>query len=147
MRKPQQHRNSTSQNGHSRRPLLPQEVIATVQDPWTRWPDVPGGDVLASQLILDPQDRELAEIFSLVRDDQIRKAMLSADPFWPNYPSVGQLPLAQEGRIPIAALPTGDVLSIGIEDVLKNVLIVGPTGGGKTNAIKAIISAILEGER
>ncbi len=146
MRNAQRYRNHNERSHADRlqHDLRPEDVIATVQNPWARWGDVPGGDLLASQLILEPQDRELAELFNLVRSDQLSKGAVCSDPFWPQYPASHALPELSPGRIPIAALPTGDVLSLGIEDILKNILICGPTGGGKTNSIKAIIAAILE---
>jgi hypothetical protein len=121
-------------------------IWAEFREPLLRWGDVPGGSVLAEQRMLSPQDPYLQDLHAHVARDQAMKAMMSGDPFYGNSPPAGTLPPLAPGRIPIAALSTGEVLSIAVSDVMKNLLIVGPTGGGKTNFIRILIAAVLEAQ-
>jgi hypothetical protein len=121
----------------------PEEIWALVHDPRLRWGDLPGGDVLAQHAMLNPDDPHLAELLELTLRDQAARGIVSGDPFHGNYPPVGKLPLLVPGRIPLVAVPTGEVLSVGVPNVLKNVLVVGPTGGGKTNWLRLMIGALL----
>lgn len=129
---------------HGHRPLSEFDIYSFTHEPMIRWADVQGGGALAGMLAINPDDDELREVFDLTYHEQMRKAMEANDPFWPNYPPPGGLMQPGPGDIPLAALPTGDILSIHISALLRNVLLVGPTGGGKTNALRLLIAALLE---
>ena len=119
------------------------QVFQRFQDPRLRWCDVPGGELLLEARMLHPGDPYLADVHTCVEDDLLREALQSGDPFHGNAPAVGVLPHLGPGRVPIAALSTGDVLSIGMEDLTRNVLVVGPTGSGKSNFLRVLILAEL----
>ena len=106
-------------------------VWQTIQNPLLRFHEVPAGDLLAEQVIVHPPDNDLRELFNFVVQQQAANAMLSQDVFWGHYPPVGELPSLTAGRIPFLTMPTGDVLSTDIPGLTKNILVVGPTGGGK----------------
>lgn len=138
-----QHRGS--QFNARRQPALhAHDIWAVTQDPMLRWQDVPGGDLLAGQLMLDPDDAVLGEVFQLTVQQQAAKAMVSGDPFYGNYPPAGVLPPLGRGRIPLCSLPIRDVMSQPVEGVCKNVLVVGPSGSGKTTWLRAAMAALLE---
>lgn len=135
----------TSKDGGESRNLFDGlQIFQRFQDPMMRWGDVPGSSLLAELRMLDPGDAELRNLHELVEQDQLRKALISGDPFYGNPPPAGSLPHVVPGRIPLAALATGDVLSIAVEDLMRNVLVVGPTGSGKTNMLRVLIAAVLE---
>ncbi len=124
----------------------PLHIWMSFQDPMMRWGDVPGSALLAEQRMLHPDDPYLRDLHHHLQQDQLRRAMMSGDPFHGNPPPAGTLPTLEPGRIPIATLLTGDVLSLAVRDVMKNVCVVGPTGGGKTNWLRILIAAVLEGQ-
>lgn len=132
------------QDSRQQRLLQPEEIWAITQEPMLRWPDVPGGELLAAPLMVEPNDPVLQELFGLTAREQMAKAMISGDPYHGNYPQVGIIPQLAAGRIPLLTMPTGDVLSTDIPGLTKNVLVVGPTGGGKTNWLRVLIAALLE---
>ena len=111
-----------------------------------RMGDVPGAESLCQQRILAPDDPYLADVHQHLEQSQLGKAMLSPCPsFHGNPPPAGTLPPFVKGRIPIATLlPSFEVLSIDIADACKNIAVVGPTGGGKTNWLKICIASLLE---
>ena len=109
-----------------------------------RWADVPVGGLLAEQRVLHPDDPFLRELHTLTARNQLDLAARAGCPFHPNPPPAGSLPGLAPGRIPLATLPTGDVLSIGVNALCRNLLIVGPTGGGKSNYLRVLIAAFLE---
>ena len=119
------------------------EIWAVTQEPRVRWRDVPGGDALAEQLALNPDDSALREVFELTLREQLSKAMTSNNPFWGNYPNADDLPPVAPGVLPVCSLPTGSVLSIPIEATVKNILICGPTGGGKTTWLRLMLAFML----
>lgn len=129
------------------RPTLPRtasgEVLNVVRNPWLRWTDVPGSMVLAETLALHPDDHALKDMFAQVAQDRAALAIAANDPFWGNYPILGALPPFAPGRIPIARLSTGESLSIAFQDATRNVLLCGPTGGGKTNWLRLLLLAVL----
>jgi len=135
--------NFSAQGNRQRSARRPEEIWALVHDPRLRWGDIPGGGVLAQEAMLSPADPQLAELLELTLRAQAARAIVSGDPFYGNYPPVVRLPPLVPGRIPLAAVPTGEVLSIGVPNLLKNVLVVGPTGGGKTNWLRLMIGALL----
>ena len=125
--------------------LRPDEIIHITRDPITRFGDVPGGFLLAEQLSTQGRqpDPHLEELFMLVVRDQHAKALITTDPLYGNAPPAGALPPCR-GRIPLVGLCTGAVLSICLPDLTKNLLVVGPTGGGKTNFLRSLIVSMLE---
>ena len=140
------HRQGHNGHSHIRSNMQedPLQIWARFNDPMMRYGDVPGSALLMEQRILHPHDPHLAELHANIEQEQLSKAVLSGDPFWPNFPPQGALPAFTPGRIPIAALPTGDVLSIPILDATKNILIVGPTGGGKSYFLRIFIASFME---
>lgn len=93
--------------------------------------------------MLNPHDPYLAELLEFTLRDQAARAMASGDPFHGNYPPIGKLPALVPRRVPLAAVPTGEVLSVVAANLLKNMLVVGPTGGGKTNWLRLMMGALL----
>lgn len=132
----------------SRRPERPANdplrIWESFRDPMLRWGDVPGSKLLAEQFLQHPEDRYLAELAGIVANEQAMRAMQADDPFYPNPPPARSFLPPAPGVIPIAALSTGDVLSIATAALCKNLLVVGPTGGGKTNFLRILIAAVLE---
>lgn len=122
----------------------PLEIWTRFKDPMLRWADVPGSGALLQMRMQNPDDRYLQELELLLGQDLQAQAIMSGDSFWGNPPPAGSLPRLGPGRVPIAALHTGDILSISVEDVMRNVLVVGPTGGGKSNWLRVLIAAVLE---
>ena len=72
------------------------------------------------------------------------EAQIDPDPFRENYPPKGSLPPLENGFVPLAALPTGDVLSIPVEALARNVIVVGRIGGGKSSYLRVFLAALLE---
>ena len=119
------------------------EILKVSREPQLRMQDVPGSEAMAFQLAQQPEDREMRALFERVVQDQIGRAMESGDPFWEHYPSPGQLPVLAAGRIPLVSMPLGDVLSLNARGLCKNVLVVGATGGGKTNWLRLLIASVV----
>lgn len=130
---------------HSPRPLSPEDIFSLTRQPELRWQDIPHGDSLAEQLMLNPGDAALAEVFELAVRQQAGQAMLAGDLFIGNYPSHGQIPPLLTGRIPFCAMPRGGVLSVSVQDATRNILVVGPTGSGKTSWLRLLVASLLEG--
>jgi len=129
------------------RARTPEEIWRLANEPMLRMQDVPGASVLAQQHMLAPQDVHLSDAFELVVQHQMSKAMAAGDAFWPSYPPRGELPVLEHGRVPICTLITEEILSLHTQDIPKNVLVVGPTGSGKTNWLRILIASLLrEGE-
>lgn len=124
--------------------LDPLEIWRIANDPRLRYHEVPGGQVLAQQLMVDPTDQYLYELFALRVRDQVAKATVADDPFHGSYPPRGVLPQVGPGRVPLASMPKGGVLSIAVDDLTRNLLLVGPVGGGKTTLLRGILLALLE---
>jgi hypothetical protein len=122
------------------------QIFQATQEPMVRWQDVPGVNLLVEQLLLDPTDADLAELYQLTMQQQISQAAMSGDAFHGNYPPTVAIPRFGRGRIPLAAFPNQEVLSIPIGDACRNICIVGPTGGGKSNFLRVLIAAILESD-
>ncbi len=121
----------------------PLAIWQLFHEPMYRWGDVPGSEVLCEQLMLNPQDPYLQDVFEQVRQDQLAQAVVSGNPFHGNAPPVGVLPPLMPGKIPVATLPTGNVLSIDAIALTKNLCVVGPSGSGKTNWLRVLIAAAL----
>jgi len=133
-------------NGHKQSQQMPNDPMSIYlqhNNPMLRMQDVPGADLLCVSRMLHPDDPDLRGLHEQVEQDQLWRAVLAGDPYWANYPPEGALPELRDGRIPLASLPTGDVLSIPIQGATKNILIVGPTGHGKTNALRIILASLL----
>jgi hypothetical protein len=122
------------------------DLLTIAQDPALRLSDVPGGSVLVQHLMSDPQNPQLLRLFRQIVETQESRALISRDPYWPNYPPRGSLPLNGPGRIPLAAMPTGCVLSTPLSSLPCNLLVVGPTGSGKTSLLRAVLAAALLGQ-
>jgi len=108
-----------------------------------RYCDRPGADVLCQLRVLHPNDPFLADVHFNLQAEQMRRAMLSGDPFHGNSPPRGKLPAFAPGLVPIARLATGDTLSVPVEHLTRNLLLCGPTGMGKTTALRLILFSIL----
>lgn len=112
-------------------------------DPSFRWCDVPGADAFAQMRLLHPGDTHLRELHDFIEREQIGRSLAGGDPFFANDPPRGVLPPLTNGRIPICTLRTGDVLSIGVDDLSRNTLVVGPTGGGKSSWLAILVASML----
>lgn len=102
---------------------------------------LPGFAGLVSHLSAGPADAHLAELLGLVMQARIAGSGGLDDPFATNDPPLGVLAGDRVGRLPLATLATGEVLSVRVEDLRRNLLLVGPTGGGKSNTLRAIIAS------
>lgn len=124
--------------------LDPRAVWELFHNPMLRWGDIRGSNLLAERLLQHPEDPYLAELAGVLANEQAMRATQASDPFYANPPPARTFPPPGPGAVPIACLPTGDVLSIPISALCKNLLVVGATGGGKTNFLKILIAAVLE---
>ena len=124
--------------------IHPLDIFSLVQNPMLRWGDVPGGDVLVGTLMRDPSDPYLLEQFKVLVEEQRALAVMSGDPFHGAYPPRGQLAPLAPGRVPICTLPTGDVLSMPVDELRRNLVLVGPTGAAKTSLLRLIAASLLE---
>ncbi len=131
-------------NKHSEMPEDPLQVWTRFKEPMLRYGDVPGADLLLQERMLAPEDPYLRDVDMHVSREQNQKAALSGNSFHGNPPPAGSLPPLSHGRVPIAHLATGDVLSIPIDDLTKNALLTGPTGSGKTNSLRALTGSVIE---
>ncbi len=127
-------------SGHSS--LTPEQALAILQHPIM----LAAHDLKIIKLVKllrfspDPQYAAM-----LRREIHMRKlaAQVLPDPFLENLPSCKKLPQLQRGRIPLVKLQTGGTLSleVGLRGTAKNLLAIGPTGSGKTNFLKVLLTA------
>jgi hypothetical protein len=82
-------------------------------------------------------------LFKLTVRQQTDTALVANDPFWGNLPPAGVLPPLSRGRVPLAAVPIGGVLSASIPDMCRNIMVAGPTGGGKTTFLRGMLASML----
>ncbi len=122
----------------------PLDILQRFRDPGMRYGDIPGADLLAQARMLAVHDSYLADLHAHLEHDQMAKAVISGDPYYGNPPPSGTLPPLEQGRIPIARLLTDDVLSIPIEHLVRNMLLCGPTGSGKTNYLRILLAAVMK---
>lgn len=95
---------------------------------------------LAAHVIRNPHDESLRELLSLVQNDRLAQSTASADSYLDSYPI--SLPPLGPGRVPLAALPIGGVLSLPAGG-FTNLLLHGPTRTGKSNMIRSLIASLL----
>jgi hypothetical protein len=114
----------------------------TLSDPNLRVIDSPRL-VRASKIQMIQPDRYMGEVVSRGTAWLQMRAM-NADPFRKNMPPAGQIePYHPNGlRIPILAMDTREILSIMRQTLKRNMIFIGPTGSGKTTALRKVIRAL-----
>lgn len=122
----------------------PYEIIQIVNDINLRWRDDVKGLRIANKLLKNPYDKFLQDRFQKRFQKKIRNFMNSQDAFFGNLSYPGTLPAFTRGRIPLCILPTREWLSVEAKSLTRNMLVVGSSGGGKTNFLKGTIRALLE---
>src|SRR2546426_5261325 len=121
-----------------------QEILKVILNPNLRWQDDPTGLRIARHLLLDPSNKHLVEWFNMKISRRIRQQLCFLDnPFYVQYPPTRALPKYEIGRIPLELMPTGEWLSIELKALCRNMLCVGPSGGGKSNFLGGSLGAIL----
>ena len=122
--------------------LSPEEALAILQHPMMLAAHDPKIVKLVKLLRFCPSP-EFAGM--LRREIRMRRfaAQAFVDAFLENYPPRKKLPPVQPGRIPLVKLQTGGTMSleVGLGGTARNILLCGPTGSGKTNALKVILTA------
>ena len=128
-------------------PLHRKDLVTLARDPALRLQDRSGADQLVASAELHPHDPYLHELLELVVAEQALWMEAYGNAFTLNTPPKGTFPpIPKPGHIPLTALETGDVLSEPLEAKLKNTIVTGPTGGGKTNVLRAqVLSCVANG--
>ena len=124
----------------------PFDLFAAMKAASTRWGDLGArGEMLELHFLIDPACPFVHEILAEAIKEQ-RHAVASVErPEWHlDDPARGTMPQLASGRIPICTLQTGDTLSVPVKSMTRNVLVVGPTGGGKSNLLRIFLAALLE---
>ncbi len=122
------------------------KIWEMLHTPGFRLADDPGNIALAEQLMVNPNDPYLRELFDMVVVEQFTKGMTSGDPFYGEYPPLGSLELPQDNTILIGFMPTADPYGIPIFEREGHVVISGPTRQGKTNVLRIMTTqAALKG--
>lgn len=123
------------------RPLDTARLLELAGHPRLGLHRVAGMQMLLHQVAADPKDSHLVELLALVVQAKVAGTPGLDDPFAANDPAAGVLPQEKVGRLPLLSLATGEVLSMAVGDLRRNLLLVGPTGGGKSNTLRAIIAS------
>jgi hypothetical protein len=77
-------------------------------------------------------------VADLIRNRQIT-FLTSNDVWWGNYPSLGSLTYPAD-FLSLGQMPTGDRIGLVIDQLLRNLGILGPTGSGKTTLMAVFLS-------
>jgi len=130
-------RQNDIRNQSGQGPFRPDQLWAITRDPMLRWADVSGGMTLIEQLMVNPNDPYLQEMLELQVNGQMEQAMASNDPFYPNYPSAGQL-VPTAPFVILGRLPDLNFMFIPSDRLKLNIFIPGRTGSGKTTLTQLI---------
>ena len=124
------------------------DVAEILQRPELKWQEDCHGLRAARRLLRNPEDRETRESFQRKLRKKLEAFMSAANPaFHGNDPPRGSFASPRAGTVPLCVLQSGDVYSIPAKALTQNLLIVGATGKGKSNLLRLIIMALIEGER
>lgn len=125
--------------------MNPREIVALLQDSELRLWEVPGIQEMLVNLALNPEMPELAQMVKVQLQEQREKAQARKilNPFLGNDPMPGSLP-PPDGRIPLCVLSTGNVFSISLEDLCRNIILAGSTGAGKTSLLRLMLRCMIE---
>jgi hypothetical protein len=123
-----------------------EEIFAAMKDPDLRIPDNPAHMAIGQQLIQDPDDPELQELFNQVVQAKRNLVLALDDRFVGNYPSVGSLPPTGD-FVSVGRMPTGDAIWFDIIRALSNIGIIGRTGAGKSSLIKSLLLQLVRSRR
>ena len=114
-----------------------QEIFNIQTHPKLRMGDIPATGLIASNLMIDPNDEHLRELYGHCVNAQMAKALENEDPFIENYPVKTSRKPDSESII-LGTMPTGDDVFMEKDAPFRNIGVIGPTGVGKTELIKAI---------
>ena len=123
--------------------VLPPETIEQVRrDPRYRLMDRPDLQAIADQLLRRPTDMRLQRRFQQGLAEQAEKyRMTNHRAFYAYFPPAGLTPSAP-GWIPYLAPPIGGVLRVPVQALTLGVMLLGPTGSGKTTWLGLMLRAL-----
>ena len=121
----------------------PEAIMQLLNQPELRLSDYPPNILIAQQLMLNPQDHELAELFEMNIRSQVWQATISGDPYWPNYPPPHNMPAAPTDAIWIGLMPNNAPIWLSISRLPCNLVVFGRTGAGKSSFLKHLVREIL----
>jgi hypothetical protein len=142
-----QHPNPNGQSDSRRngdRQQLALAIHQTISEPMLRWADDPRRVKLSQRLMGNPFNAPLQRQFNKEVEKCQIKAMASGCPYYQNPPPPGFLSQTPNSIRLCQVLPTEDIFSIPTQEFSKNVLVVGASGGGKTNNLRIIITGLVE---
>lgn len=115
------------------------DIFQLLKTPELRVADKPWMLHAGALLVQNPDDPYLQELFSLGVDAQVRAAVETCDPLYPNYPGLAE---HLDFDIGILELPDGRLFGIPFEACFRNIGIPGPTGTGKSSVLRLVLSQV-----
>jgi hypothetical protein len=94
---------------------------------------------IAQMAIADSDDPDAQEILSFIIDLKHQESIVSNDAFYGNYWSPGSV-IYPDDFIKVGKTPNGEEVGFTRNQIRRNMLFVGPTGSGKTTALKESLS-------
>jgi hypothetical protein len=122
---------------------LPLKIFQKTHDPNLRWQDVQGGDRLLIAYLLDPSNEDIKGLILQKIKEQEQKAIIANDPFYINYPPKNYKPKGTYS-IRLAFLSCQMVIGLSLDKLCQNLLLIGPSGKGKTSYLRMLTTSILD---